>query len=171
MKCLSIKFIRVFIITSEDINILRKRGTIMEENINALDEISKGASMGIDAISFVLDKVEDNDFKDLLEKQRDKYKNISEKIKSVYKKYNSEDKPHETNTMTKLMTWYGVEIKTLTNHSNSKIAELLIQGTDMGIIEGRKIYNNKKIDKEVLDIVNKFIEMQENSIEELKNYL
>ena len=73
--------------------------------------------------------------------------------------------------MTKLMTWYGVEMKTLTNHSNSKIAELLIQGTDMGIIEGRKIYNNKKIDKEVLDIVNKFIEMQENSIEELKNYL
>ena len=62
-------------------------------------------------------------------------------------------------------------MKTLTNHSNSKIAELLIQGTDMGIIEGRKIYNNKKIDKEVLDIVNKFIEMQENSIEELKNYL
>ena len=89
MKCLSIKFIRVFIITIEDINILRKRVTIMEENINALDEISKGASMGIDAISFVLDKVEDNDFKDLLEKQRDKYKNISEKIKSVYKKYNS----------------------------------------------------------------------------------
>ncbi len=143
----------------------------MEENINALDEISKGASMGIDAISFVLDKVEDNDFKDLLEKQRDKYKNILEKIKSIYKKYNSEDKPHETSTMTKLMTWYGVEMKTLTNHSNSKIAELLIQGTDMGIIEGRKIYNNKKIDKEVLDIVNKFIEMQENSIEELKNYL
>ena len=88
-----------------------------------------------------------------------------------FKKYNSEDKPHETNTMTKLMTWYGVEMKTLTNHSNSKIAEILIQGTDMGIIEGRKIYNNKKIDKEVLDIVNKFIEMQENSIEELKNYL
>lgn len=143
----------------------------MEENINALDEISKGASMGIDAISFALDKVEDNDFKELLEKQRDKYKNILEKIKSIYKKYNSEDKPHETNTMIKLMTWYGVEMKTLTNHSNSKIAELLIQGTDMGIIEGRKIYNNKKIDKEVLDIVNKFIEMQENSIEELKNYL
>ena len=29
----------------------------MKENINALDEMNKGASMGIDAISFVLDKV------------------------------------------------------------------------------------------------------------------
>ncbi len=143
----------------------------MNENINALDEISKGASMGIDAISFVLGKVEDISFKELLEKQCNKYKNILENIKSIYKKYNSEDNPHETSTMTKLMTWYGVEMKTLTNHSNSKIAELLIQGTDMGIIEGRKIYNNKDIDKEVLNIVNKFIKMQENSIEELKKYL
>ena len=42
---------------------------------------------------------------------------------------------------------------------------------DMGIIEGRKIYNNKKLDKEVLEIVNEYINMQENSIEELKKYL
>ena len=35
----------------------------MKENINALDEIHKGACMGVDALSFVLDKVEDQDFK------------------------------------------------------------------------------------------------------------
>lgn len=143
----------------------------MKENINALDEISKGASMGIDAISFVIDKVDDDELKDLLNKQSDKYKNTFNKIKKIYKKYNSDDTPHETNTINKLMTWYGVEMKTLVNHSNSKIAELLIQGTDMGIIEGRKIYNNKKLDKEVLEIVNEYINMQENSIEELKKYL
>lgn len=143
----------------------------MKENINALDEISKGASMGIDAISFVIDKVDDDELKNLLNKQSDKYKNTFNKIKKIYKKYNSDDTPHETNTINKLMTWYGVEMKTLVDHSNSKIAELLIQGTDMGIIEGRKIYNNKKLDKEVLEIVNEYINMQENSIEELKKYL
>ena len=31
------------------------------ENINALDEIHKGACMGMDAIHFILDKVEDKD--------------------------------------------------------------------------------------------------------------
>ena len=37
----------------------------MKDNINALDEIHKGACMGQDALSFVLDKVLDNKFKSL----------------------------------------------------------------------------------------------------------
>ena len=31
----------------------------MEENINALDEVNKGASMCMDAISFTMEKAED----------------------------------------------------------------------------------------------------------------
>ena len=30
------------------------------DDINALDEIHKGSCMGVDAINFILDKVEDN---------------------------------------------------------------------------------------------------------------
>lgn len=37
------------------------------ENINVLDELNKGASMGMDAIHFILDKVEDEEFKKTLE--------------------------------------------------------------------------------------------------------
>ena len=40
------------------------------ENINALDEMHKGCCMGTDAISYILDKVEDDSFKNILEKQR-----------------------------------------------------------------------------------------------------
>lgn len=143
----------------------------MKENINALDEISKGASMGMDAIHFIIDKVKDDDFKKILDKQYNDYDDISRRIKEIYKKYNSTDDPHETNAVTKAMTWYGVEMKTLTDHSNSKIAELLLQGTNMGIIEGRKIYNNKEIDKEVSNIVKEYISMQERCVEKLKEYL
>lgn len=55
----------------------------MEENINALDEINKGATMGMDAIHFILDKVEDDNFKKILDKQYKDYENISEKIKAT----------------------------------------------------------------------------------------
>ena len=41
----------------------------------------------------------------------------------------------------------------------------------MGIIEGRKIFNNKSMDIEVLDITKEFIRMQEDSIDILKQYL
>ena len=115
----------------------------MKENINALDELNKGASMGMDAIHFILDKVEDNELKKTLELEYNKYKDISRRANELYSKY-SDDEIHETNIFNKTMTWWGIEMKTITDHSNSKIAELLLQGTNMGIIEGRKLLNNKE---------------------------
>ena len=143
----------------------------MKENINALDEINKGATMGMDAIHFIIDKIDSSEFKDVVNKQYDDYKEISETINDIYNKYNSEDEPHETSVVNKVMTWYGVEMKTLMDKSDSKIAELLLQGTNMGIIEGRRILNNKKLDDEVKDIMSKYVTMQEECVDKLKDYL
>ncbi len=58
--------------------------------------------------------------------------------------------PHETNTMTKMMTWYDVQIKTMIDDTTSKLSELLMQGTNMGIIEGRRLINqNNNIEPNV----------------------
>lgn len=141
-----------------------------ENEINVLDELNKGACMGMDAISFVLDKVEDDNFKELLERQYDGYKKISNKICELYPEY-SKDEPHETNAMNKAMTWYGIEMKTMFDKSNSKIAELLLQGTNMGIIEGRKLLNHKGTDKEVEKLVSDYVKNQEEAVEQLKKYL
>lgn len=62
-------------------------------------------------------------------------------------------------------------MKTIADTSDSKLAELLLNGVNMGIIEGRKIFNNKSMDIEVLDITKEFIRMQEDSIDILKQYL
>lgn len=143
----------------------------MSENINALDEVNKGATMGCDAINFIVDKVEDNKFRDLLNKQYDLYDNIKKEVEKIYNKYNDKKEPHDTNIVNKMMTWYGINLKTITDHSNSKIAEILAHGTNMGIIEGRKILNNKNINEEVHKIVEDFVNSQEKLIEDLKDYL
>ena len=140
------------------------------ENINVLDELNKGASMGLDAIHFILDKVEDEEFKKTLELEYNKYKDISRRINDLYSNY-SDGEAHETNAMNKAMTWWGIEMKTFNDKSNSKIAELLLQGTNMGIIEGRKLLNHKNIDKEVEKLVDEYVTMQEDSVEKLKTYL
>lgn len=142
----------------------------MKEDINALDEIHKGACMGLDAINFVLDKVEDDDLKKELERENNTYRDIAKKIEEIYPNYN-EGKPHETSAMNKAMTWTGVEMKTMTDKSNSKIAELLLTGVNMGIIEGVKILNKKNLNKEVESIVSDYVTMQEESVEHLKKYL
>ena len=74
--------------------------------------------------------------------------------------------------MNKMMTWYGVQMKTMSDQSNSKISELLLQGTNMGIIEGRRLLNNNpSVENEVKQILNDFVVMQEDSMETLKKYL
>ena len=62
-------------------------------------------------------------------------------------------------------------MKTMNDKSNSKIAELLLNGVNMGIIEGKKILNNKKLNKEVSIIVSKYVNMQEENVEKLKTFL
>jgi hypothetical protein len=56
----------------------------MKENINALDEINKGATMGMDAIHFIIDKIDSSDFKDIVNKQYKDYERISEVINEIY---------------------------------------------------------------------------------------
>ena len=142
----------------------------MKENINALDEIHKGACMGVDAISKVLEKVFDPKLKNILENQEKSYQKIKKEIEDIYPKYN-DDKPHETNFFNKTMTFSAIEMKTLKDNSSSKLSELLIQGTNMGIIEGRKILNHKNIDQEVKKIIEKYVSMQEDYLENLKTFL
>ena len=142
----------------------------MEENINALDEIHKGACMGVDAINFVLDKVEDKSLKKEIKEESNEYSKIKKHIEEIYPNYN-EGEPHKTTAMNKAMTWSNIEMRTMTDDSTSKIAELLVQGVNMGIIEGRKILNRKQINEEVESIVADYVTMQEKNLDKLKNYL
>ena len=142
------------------------------QDLNVLDEINKGATMGMDAISFISQKVEDNQFKNILKTEYNKYKDISVRVNKLYNNFATNKEPHETNTMNKMMTWYGIQMKTMTDDTTSKLSELLMQGTNMGIIEGRRLINqNANVSSDVKNILHDFVTMQEDSVETLKKYL
>lgn len=140
-------------------------------NVKVLNEVNKGTTMGMDAIDYVSEKVGDERFKKVLDIEYGKYKKIADRVSNIYSEY-SQEEPQETNKMDKMMTWYGVQMNTFKDKSNSKISELLMQGTNMGIIEGRRLLNNNpSIDNGVRQILNDFVVMQEDSVETLKKYL
>ena len=141
------------------------------KNLNILDEVNKGATMGMDAISYVSEKASDCKFKEVLDVEYNKYKKISEQVNNLYSNY-SDKEPHETNAMNKMMTWYGIQMKTMVDDTTSKLSELLMQGTNMGIIEGRRLINqNDDAAQDVKNILHEFVTMQEDSVETLKKYL
>jgi hypothetical protein len=142
----------------------------MEENKNALDEINKGCTMGIEAINNLLDKVNSQEFKTVLEDQLKNYDKIEDKIQKVYTKYNNKE-PHEIGGVAKTMANTMMDMKTMMDPTDSKIAELLMQGTNMGIIEGRKILNNKNIKDDIRLLIQEFVSMQEKDVEDIKQFL
>lgn len=144
----------------------------MEKNTNlyVLNEIHKGAKMGMDSISTVSEKVSEPNFKDNLSFQYNQYGDILDSVNEIYKKYG--EIPKDDNPMTEAMSWMGIQMNTIKDKSNSHIADMLIQGTTMGIIEGRKLLNqNPNVDGEVRQVLNTFVEMQENNVEKLKTFL
>jgi len=141
-----------------------------ENKLNVLDELNKGCSMGIDSINYVLEKIENKKLKKILEEQGQTYEKISKEIEKLYSKH-SDKEPHETNMMEKMMTWYGIQMRINDDDNESKIAELFIKGTNMGIIEGRKLLNNKDNDKKTKDLIQEYVDFQEEYVEKLKEFL
>lgn len=142
----------------------------MENNIDVLDELNKGCNMGMVALNFIIDKVNDFDFRDLLEKQYREYESLASRIGELHREYTDKEVT-EVSTVEKIMSWYGIQKDTIMDDSTSKIADLLINGTNMGIIEGRKLLNNKKMEKAVYKLAEEYVKMQEKYIEKLKKFL
>ena len=142
----------------------------MDQPQYILNQINQGIKMGMDSISNVSEKVQDSRLKDELLFQYDKYNEILNEVNDELTNY--DNFPKDLNPMQKAMGWMGVEMNTLTDKSNSKIAEMMIQGTNMGIIEGVKLLNhNPDTEQHIKDILNKFIDFQQNNVEQLKKYL
>jgi hypothetical protein len=142
-----------------------------ENELNILDEINKGATMGMDAINDIKPKVEDKRFMQVLDTEYSKYNHISQRVNEIYDNYSSKD-PHTPNEMEKMMAWWGVQMKTLTDNTPSKLSELLLKGTNMGIIEGRRLLNNNPhVNSQIHTLLDDFVSMQENSAQILKDYL
>ena len=83
-------------------------------NLNILDEVNKGASMGMNAIAYVSEKATDADFRQVLTTEYNKYEKISNRVNKLYDQYSNKE-PHEINAMEKAMTWYGIQMKTMTD--------------------------------------------------------
>ncbi len=142
----------------------------MDKNVEVLKEVCKGVKMGMDAISYVSDKVKEPNLKDSLTHEYSMYNNILTKVDDAFANYNEE--PNDYKLTNKAMLWYGIQMNTITDTSNSKIAELLIQGTNMGIIEGQKLINNNHdLDRDVNNLLTDFVKFQQESVERLKPYL
>ena len=140
------------------------------QEIDILKEINKDAKMGMDSITMVNEKVQDEKFRKLLDSQHNEYQNIFDRTQELLVQKNEDMK--DVPSMQKAMAWTGIQMNTMNDKSNSKLSELLIQGNDMGVIKGTKLLNESSfITPEIENLLSDFVRLQEKNIDDLKKFL
>ena len=128
--------------------------------------------MGSDSIIKLLPKVSDGKFKTDLTDQLNGYESFAAKAKSRLKDMGSEAK--EENPMVKLWSSIGMTMSTLTDSTDSHLAQMIAEGSNMGVTDGIKLlrdYENTNVSEGALKLVRDVISFEEKNVERAKSYI
>lgn len=142
----------------------------MEKNVEFLEYIYQNTQMGLDTISQLIEIAKEETFKKLLEDQYKEYKAIFDLAEEKLKLHHTEGK--DISTYKKVSAYIMINVKTLNDKSAPHIAEMLIQGSIMGVID--IIKNLKKYadtEEEIRSLGNRLLKTEEYNVEQCKKFL
>ena len=135
-----------------------------------LAEIYRNSQLAIQSISNILPETEDEDIKKEIESEYEGYEKISGKACVIAKNRGIELK--EPNPMKKMMMWGSIKMNTLTDGSRAHIAEMMIQGTVMGITSLKTTESKAECtDEEICQLLRELIVLEEKYEKKLKSFL
>lgn len=140
--------------------------------VEILDELSKACQLAMSNISFLATKSISKDIKAALVSIYSGYTDILSSINQNFAQIG--EIPSNVSPNLKMVGLCSINLNTKVDKSVSHIAEIMIQGLNMGIIKCQKLLNSSNsssIRKETLDLIQRFLDFQESSIQKLKMYL
>ncbi len=105
-----------------------------------LQEIYRGADMGQASIRLLLPKVKNAGFRSDLQTQYEQYQRLGQQAEEGLKALGR--CPRESSQGQRWMLWLSIQLDTLWNRETSHLAEMMIQGSNMGIISLTKVLNS-----------------------------
>lgn len=145
----------------------------MNENKELLVLINENTKMGLASTKELLKliKEKDNKIKKVLEDELKKYEDLYKKCKSLMKKYKV--KSEKSGLLKNLTATLAMRMEVNKDNSDSKLANILIRGFNMGNVDiEAKIKSYKKeASKDILSLAREILEFGENEIKLLKDFL
>lgn len=139
-------------------------------DLAVLNEVSKTANMGMSTISFLTNRINDYTMKKELVAMYSQYSNILLQVNQHFEKYG--EVPSDSSLSAKMMSFCGIKKNLAKDSSRSHIAEMMIQGTMMGVIKCQKILNsNLDIDSSTIELLKDFNKFQRENIDKLNAFL
>lgn len=142
----------------------------MDQNLELLNYVYQNTKMGEELTSTVLKSVKDEHLKRDLITQMEGYSSLNDKARAQI--YQDDEKPKEINPMVRTMSKSSTMWNTMMDKSPTHIAEMMIQGSTMGIIEAtEKLNQYETAEKSVRSLARDVVHFEQNNIERLKSYL
>lgn len=145
---------------------------MVKENVNkkAVLDVYKNAHIALQSLNDLIPSVSDKDLKKELKAQVDGYTEVINEVKAYLKK--KRIKEQDIGVLKKAMLWGSIKMNTLFNTSRNHIAEIMVKGTNMGIIELTAMKNEKEnFNEDVVALIDRLLELEEKYAERLKKYL
>ena len=141
-----------------------------EINFNLITAIYQNLQTAKQSINNVIEKINDTKLKKELKRQFKDYDELSESCEDLARVYEIE--LADNNFFKKAKMWLNVNMATLMDKSNRKIASITIIGSTMGVIDLMSVLSDcKKGKKEFLTLGRAVLDLEERNIEKLKPFI
>lgn len=144
-----------------------------EPNYNAelLNFVYQNSQMGVDTITQLMEITKDAAFKERLHAQLKEYRQIHDQAAQMLEAngFNEEG----LSAFEKIRTYLMINFQTLSDDSTSHIAEMLMVGSNMGVIDAIKNIRKyrQKAEPDIVALMEHLRQFEENNVERFKQYL
>lgn len=147
----------------------------MNSEIVLLNRLYQNAKMGEESISYMLKGLKHTgsyhtQLRHSMEQQRQGYAQLSRKAERQLHMHR--EIPQNNNMMARFSAQMGIKMNMMKNRRPAHLAEMLIQGSTMGIIDATgNLHRCRRISPQAKELANQVITFEQKNIERLKNYL
>ena len=143
---------------------------VEQDTIRLLRECDSGVKMGISSIGDVLGYVSSPELKKLLQGSSEEHDGLKAELQGLLAEYNDEGK--EPAAMSKGMSWLKTNVKLTVDGSDSTVADLIVDGCNMGVkYLSRYLNEYKAADERSKDMAKRLIHLEQQLVTDLQGYL
>jgi hypothetical protein len=143
----------------------------MNGNAEMLNFIYQNAEMGVETLNKLKAITDDKEFEKVLDAQYAEYKEINDVARSLLNKNGYDEKG--INAMQRIRTYLMLNLQTMMDKTSSHIAEMIMVGSTMGIIDAVKNIKQYQDDAEpeIVQLMERLLRFEENNFQQMKKFL
>lgn len=142
----------------------------MNKDTEMLNSIFQNVQMGTDTVNTILNDVKDEAMRDDLMLQLKEYGAFARRAEDLLSQRG--EKAKDNNVFKKAMTETMAKFNSMQDASPSHIAEMMINGATMGIIDmTKKLREYNSANAAIHSLGSEVLKFEENTVEKMKNYL